>query len=88
MLQQLAASDLAASDAPTLAELLANDAAPDDLPTAPLKAITAGTGDVSSDAPADVANVMPIDATHELSGMSDGPSTSEATSDADAATPD
>ena len=86
MLQQLAASDLAASDAPTLAELLANDAAPDDLPTAPLEAIPAGTGDVSSDAPADVANVMPIDATHELSGMSDGTSTSEATSDADATT--
>lgn len=88
MLQELAASDLAASDAPTLAELLANDAAPDDLPTAPLKAVTADVGDVSSGAPADVANVMPIDATHELSGMSDGPSTAEAQSETDAATLD
>jgi hypothetical protein len=88
MLQKLAASDLAASDAPTLAELLANDAAPDDLPTAPLKAVTADVGDVSSGAPADVANVMPIDATHELSGMSDGPSTAEAQSETDAATLD
>jgi hypothetical protein len=88
MLQELAASDLAASDAPTLAELLANDAALDDLPTAPLKAITAGAGDVSTGAPADVANVMPIDATHELSEMSDGPSTAEAQSETDAATLD
>jgi hypothetical protein len=91
MLQALAASDLAESDAPTLTELLSADTTLSGAVTAPLEAITADAGDVSSGEPADMsdtANAMPIDATHELSGMSNGTPTTETPSDTDTVTLD
>jgi hypothetical protein len=77
MLQALATSDLAASDAPTLAV----DTAPSGSLTEPLEAVAADDGDTSPDAPADVANAMPTGATHSVSEMSDDTSTAEAPND-------
>ena len=78
MLQALAASDLAASDAPTLTELLAADTLPSGATTAPLEALSANAGSIAPAAPAD--------ATHDVSEMSDDTSTAESSGDTDGAT--
>jgi hypothetical protein len=86
MLQALAASDLAASDAPTLAELLAADTTPSGAPTKPLEAITADANDVSSGAPADVADDTPTDAMYDVSETPGGAPSAEAPSNTDTTT--
>lgn len=94
MLQALAASDLAESDAPTLEELLAADTTLSRAPIAPLEAIPSGVGDVSPDAPTDVADDTSANATYTVSDVSEmtemhsGAPTAEAPNDTDTATLD
>lgn len=96
MLQALAASDLAESNAPTLAELLAEDTTPSDslTTTRPLEAITADTddtGNIASHTPVDVADDTSANAAHGVSEMpeiSGGAPSTEAPTDTDAATLD
>jgi hypothetical protein len=87
MLQALAASDLAESDAPTLVELLAAETTLSGSPTAPLEAVTADDGVVPPDAPTDMAGDTPADATYDDFEVSGGAS-AEAPSETDAATLD
>lgn len=88
MLQALAASDLAESDAPTLAELLVVDTASSDSPTAPLEALRTDAGDISPDRHADLADATSADAIHDVSEMPSGAPTAEAPSDTDTVTLD
>ncbi len=94
MLQALAASDLAESDAPTLEELLAADTTLSGAPTAPLEAITSGVGDVSPDTPTNVADDPSANAPYgvydgsEMPETPRGAPTAEALNDTDTATLD
>ncbi len=94
MLQALAASDLAASDAPTLEDMLATDTPSGNFDVKTLEALMAGEGGISPDgfADFDVADATPAAATHDVPNMPnvpdvpDVPTTSEAPNDTDAAT--